>query len=77
MYLLYYKLLNTSKELINSPDLVFQILIEQSREPLANYKPSGENATLKTLSVCPLKNRLNSRKLINNLNMYSYYYIYT
>ncbi len=32
---IYNKLLNTSKDYINSPDEVFQILIDLSREPLA------------------------------------------
>ncbi len=43
----------TSKDFINSPDLVSQILTVLSYDPLANVYPSYENAKLKTKSLCP------------------------
>jgi hypothetical protein len=55
---IYYKLLNTLIDFINSPDLVFQILIDLSYEQLTNVYPSGENTTDITYLVCPYKNHL-------------------
>ncbi len=46
----------TLKGFINSPDLQFQSFKDLSSEPLANVEPSGENATLLTQPLCPLKN---------------------
>ncbi len=63
---IYFILLNTSKDFINSPDLVFQILIDSSLAPLANVYPSGENTTDVTQDVCPYKNISYKIKILLN-----------
>ena len=51
---IYFKLI-TLKVLINSPDLVFHILIFVSSDPLANVYSSGENTTELTEDEYPFQ----------------------